>query len=399
MARLITADLSTPAVVKTWQRWGLMVGGAASILVLIGAFIQPQQFFRAYLFNYMDWLGIALGSSAMLMIRHLTKGAWGMVVRRIWGAAMRTIPLLTLLFIPVAIGIKYLYPWAWPESALTGDQKLLEHVEHIRPYMNVQWFIIRAVFYFAVWNAISYFLTKWSREQDKPPVRDNNRFKILSAPGLIAYAFTISFAGIDWLMSLDPTWYSTMYPLTLLAGQLIASICFVVIAERLLFDYKPMSELLKPEYVHDHGKLMLTFIMLWAYFSFSQWLIIWAGNLPEEISWYLRRLNGGWGWCGLILFICGFALPFLTLLSRPYKRNVRHLAYLAIWLLVMRWLDMLWIVEPSFSKTITITWLDVVMPFAMGGLWFAYFCRNLSSMALVPAYDVLASEVLEPVES
>ncbi|MBA3916401.1 MAG: hypothetical protein H0X25_21665 [Acidobacteriales bacterium] len=390
-------DLSPPAAVKTWQRWSLMVGGAATILVLIGAFLQPDQFFRAYLFNYMDWLGIALGSSALLMIRHLTKGAWGMVVRRVWGAAMRTVPLLTLMFIPILFGIHRLYPWSWPDSALAGNKALLEHVQHIRGYMNVPGFIARAVLYFAVWNAISFLLTKWSREQDRPPVRDNARFKKLSAPGLILYAFTISFAAIDWLMLLDPTWNSTMYPLILLAGQLIAAICFVIVIERLLVDYKPMSELLKPDYVHDHGKLTLAFIMLWAYFSFSQWLIIWAGNLPEEISWYLRRLNGGWQYCGLILFVFGFALPFLTLLSRPYKRNVRKLAYLAVWLLVMRWLDLLWIVEPNFSKTFSISWLDVVMPFAMGGLWLAYFFRNLASMELVPAYDVLASEVLEPV--
>jgi hypothetical protein len=240
-------------------------------------------------------------------------------------------------------------------------------------------------------------LSMWSRQQDRPPVRDHStRFKALSGPGIILYAFTISFAAIDWTMSLDPSWVSTIYPLIILIGELLAALCFAIIVERILFDYQPMSELLKPEYVHDHGKFMLTFIMVWAYFSFSQWLIIWAGNLPEEITWYLKRLNGGWGFIGLALVLFHFAVPFAILLSRPFKRNVRKLVWLAVWLLFMRYIDLFWIVEPNFSTRFSVTWADVLVPFAMGGLWLAYFCRNLSSIPLVPAYDVFATEVLEP---
>jgi len=169
-----------------------------------------------------------------------------------------------------------------------------------------------------------------------------------------------------------------------------------VVIERILFRYRPMSELLKPDHVHDHGKLMLAFVMVWAYFSFSQWLIIWAGNLPEEITWYMTRLNGGWGGVGLFLVIFNFAVPFVLLLSRPFKRDVTRLVWLAVWLLLMRYLDLFWMIEPNFSKTFTVNLADMVVPVAMGGLWLAYFFHNLASILLVPAYDAFAKEVLEP---
>jgi hypothetical protein len=279
--------------------------------------------------------------------------------------------------------------------------ELLAENKHLlflkQSYFSDSGFILRAVIYFAIWNALSFFLTKWSAEQDHPPARDNSaRFKALSGPGLILYGFTISFAAIDWLMSIDPSWISTIYGLSVLIGQILSALCFAVVVERILFKYKPMSELLKPEYVHDHGKFMLTFIMVWAYFAFSQWLIIWAGNLPEEITWYMRRLHGGWEYVGLFLVVFHFFVPFVLLLSRPFKRDITRLVWLAVWMLLMRYVDLFWIIEPNFSQTLSVTWLDVVVPVAMGGLWLAYFFRNLGSMPLVPAYDVFANEVLEP---
>jgi hypothetical protein len=389
-------DLMAPPVVKSLQRRLLIMGVGASVLVIVGAFIQPQVFFRAYLINFMDWLGICLGSMAILMLRHLTKGGWGMIIRRILGAAMRTLPLMSLLFVPILFGLPTLYPWARPLESI-ADKRLQEHLRDItRSYLALHGFILRAVLYFAVWGTLVFLLTKWSREQDRPPVRDNSqRFKALSGPGIILYAFTISFAAIDWTMSIDPSWISTIYPLIILIGEVLSALCFAIVVERILFDYRPMSELLKPEYVHDHGKFMLTFIMMWAYFSFSQWLIIWAGNLPEEISWYLKRLNGGWGFVGLALALFHFAVPFAILLSRPFKRDVKKLVWLAVWLMFMRYVDLFWIIEPNFSATFAVTWADVLVPFAMAGLWLAYFCRNLSSIPLVPAYDLFATEVLE----
>ncbi|HLM81827.1 MAG TPA: hypothetical protein VK302_14575, partial [Terriglobales bacterium] len=222
------------------------------------------------------------------------------------------------------------------------------------------------------------------------------RFKIVSAPGIILYALTISFAAIDWVMSLNPSWFSTIYGLLFVAGELVSALCFAIVVERILYDYQPMSVLLQPSFVHDHGKFLLTFIMVWAYFSFSQWLIIWAGNLPEEITWYFRRLHGGWQFVGLFLIVFHFFVPFFLLLSRPFKRDITRLVWLAGWMLVARYIDLFWHIEPSFSETFTVTLADLAIPFAMGGIWIAYFCHNLSSRPLVPAYDATAQDVLEP---
>ncbi len=390
-------DLMAPPVVKTIQQRSLLVGLGFGVLAAVGAWARPDQFFRAYLIGFMAWLGVTLGSMAILMLRHLTKGAWGMVIRRILGAAMRCSPLMAVLFVPLLFGLPKLYIWARPLDSIK-DNHLREHLQEItKSYLSVNGFIIRAVVYFAIWNLLSFLLTKWSAQQDHPPMRDNSgRFKALSGPGLILYGLTITFAAIDWVMSIDPSWISTIFGLSFLIGQVLSALCFAVVVERILFRYKPMSELLKPEQVHDHGKFMLAFIMVWAYFSFAQWLIIWAGNLPEEITWYMRRLNGGWGYVGLLLVLFHFAVPFVLLISRSFKRDITRLVWLAVWLLLMRYVDLFWIIEPNFSVNFNLTWLDVVVPIAMGGLWLAYFFRNLSTMPLVPAYDVFAVEVLEP---
>src|SRR6202051_3293827 len=390
-------DLTAPPIVKKIAQRSLVIGGVFAVISVVLAFVRPDEFYRAYLLGFMCWLGVALGSMAILMIRHLTGGGWGTVIRRILGAAMRTLPLLAILFIPVILGICRLYIWAQPLSNIE-DKHLREHLEQItQTYLTVNGFVVRAAFYFLVWNVLSFLLSKWSKQTDHAGAPDNSgRFKAVSGPGLILYGFTISFAAIDWVMSLDPSWISTIYGLLILIGELLSAMCFAVVVERILVDYKPMSEMLKPDFVHDHGKWMLTFVMVWAYFSFSQWLIIWAGNLPEEITWYMRRLYGGWGFVGLQLVVFQFCVPFVLLISRPFKRDVTRLVWLAVWLLLMRYVDLFWTIEPNFSVTLKVTWLDVVVPIAMGGLWLAYFFRNLSRMPLVPAYDVFAVEVLEP---
>jgi len=394
-------DLTAPPVVKKLARGSLIVGVVFSVIAIVADLALPNgrnEFFRAYLLSFMDWLGIALGSMAIIMIRHLTGGGWGVVIRRIQGAAMRTLPLLAALFIPVAIGMKQLYIWARPLNEVT-DKHLREHLEDItRTYLTPKGFIYRAIFYFAIWNLLSFLLSKWSKQTDHAGARDNtDRFKTVAGPGLILYGFTVSFAAIDWVMSLDPSWISTIFGLVILIGQVLAAMCFAVVIERILYNYKPMSDMLKPDFVHDHGKWMLAFTMVWAYFNFSQWLIIWAGNLPAEITYYMRRLNGGWGYVGMFVVIFHFAVPFAILLSRPFKRDIRKLVWLAAWMLVMRYVDLFWIIEPNFSKTLTVTIADIVVPFAIGGLWLANFFRNLGALPLLPAYDPSAVEVLEPV--
>jgi len=389
--------LSAPPVVRTIGQRSLVIGLLFAAISAATAYWSWQDFIRAYLMGLMMWLGVTLGSMAILMLRHLTKGAWGMVIRRILGAAMRNIWVVTVLFIPiwleVFLGHHSLYPCLDPAKIQAND-----HLRWIAgKYLNSPGFIARSAIYFLVWNLISFFLTKWSREQDSPQAPDHTlRFKAVSGPGILLYGFTISFAAIDWIMSLDPTWISTIYGLLILIGQVLSALCFAIVVERILFKYRPMSELLKPEQVHDHGKFMLAFIMVWAYFSFSQWLIMWAGNLPEEITWYIRRLNGGWGGVGLVLVLFHFVVPFVLLLSRPFKRDITRLVWLAVWMLLMRWVDLFWIIEPNFSATFRVTPAEIVVPIAMGGFWLWAFCNNLRAMPLVPAYDPFAKEVLEP---
>jgi hypothetical protein len=395
-------DLTAPPVVHKIAQRSLIVGVVFAIAAVALAFTRPDEFFRGYLLGFMCWLGVALGSMAILMIRHLTGGGWGMVIRRILGAGMRTLPLLAILFIPLIIAVWQgrIYPWVMSPEQIQ-DPHIREHLEKHSfikgAYLNFHGFLIRAIIYFAIWNLLSFLLSHWSKQTDRAGAPDNRqKFKAVAGPGLILYGFTITFAAIDWVMSLDPSWISTIFGLVILIGEVLSAMCFAVVVERILFNYRPMSEMLKPDFVHDHGKWMLTFIMVWAYFSFSQWLIIWAGNLPTEITFYLKRLNGGWGSIGLFLALFHFAIPFAILLSRPFKRNIRKLVWLAIWLMLMRYLDLFWIIEPNFSRTLTITVADIVVPIAIGGFWLAYFFRNLGSLPLLPVYDPSAGEVIAP---
>jgi len=393
-------DLSAPPIVKTIGQRALIVGIVFSLGAIALAFTRPEEFYRGYLLGYMDWLGVALGSMAIVMIRHLTGGGWGTVIRRVLGAAMRTLPILAILFIPIIIGVlqHQMYPWLHPGSIT--DPHIKEHLDKhkfiLESYLTSSGFIIRAVIYLAIWNLLSFLLSMWSKQTDKPGAPDNTqKFKAVAGPGLILYAFTITFAVIDWVMSLDPSWISTIFGLLILAGELLSAICFAIVVERILVNYKPMSEMLKPEFVHDHGKWTLTFIMVWAYFSFSQWLIIWAGNLPNEISFYLKRLNHGWGYIAIFLVLFHFCVPFVILLSRPFKRDIRKLVWLAVWLLFMRFVDLFWIIEPNFSRNFAVTIADMVVPIAIGCIWIFFFCRNLAALPLLPAYDVSAGDVFE----
>lgn len=393
VAHTNTSEFRAPEVVSTIHQRSLGVGLLFGVASLIAALLPAtrEQFFHSYLLGFMLWLGVALGSMAILMLQHLTGGKWAMVIRRQLEAAMKTLPLMAILFIPIIAGIPHLYgAWLYP------DQRDKHLIELSQSYLTRNGYIGRAIVYFAIWLVIAFILSRWSAEQDNPPVQNlSPRFRKIAAPGLILYAFTITFAVIDWVMSLDPHWISTIYGFIFIAGELLSAICIMVVVERILVRYEPTASLLKPKEVHDHGKLMLTFVMLWAYFSFSQLLIIWAGNLPSEIRFFTRRLYSGWQAVALALVVFHFAVPFLLLLSRSFKRNPRTLVWLAAWLLFMRFVDLLWYIEPNFHKTVYISWLDLVVPTAIGGFWFAFFFRNLRSRPLLPVYDLHAQEFLE----
>jgi hypothetical protein len=395
-ARITNRELMAPEVTQTVYQRSLGVGIVFGVLSLITAFIKDtrDQFFHAYLLGFVFWLGITLGSMAFLMIQHLTGGKWGMVIRRPLEAAMKTLPLMLILFFPLVFGIPHLYgAWLHPDP----NDKHLVMMRHA--YLTPAGYVWRAVIYFAIWLGLAFILNRWSEEQDKPPVQNlAPRFRTIAAPGLILYAFTITFAAIDWVMSLDPKWFSTIFGFIIIAGECLSAMCFMVVVERILVRYEPFASWLKPKEVHDHGKLMLTFILLWAYFSFSQLLIIWAGDLPAEIRFYMRRLNMGWQVVGLILVVFHFFVPFFMLLSRPFKRDPRRLVWLAVWLLFMRFVDLFWYIEPAFNPVASFHWgylLDLLVPIAIGGIWMATFFHNLRARPLLPIYDLHAQEFLE----
>lgn len=385
----------TPPELDQFQRRALIVGVIGVAVCALGAFFDLDQFFRSYLLGYVFWAGIALGCLAILMLQHMSGGAWGLVIRRLLEAATRTFPLLALLFLPIAFGVRSIYIWAQPSHA-NASEALKHALAHKAPYLNVPFFLGRAVFYFAAWNLMAYFLNKWSLEQDRTkhsPI--TAKLQGLSAPGLVLYGLTVTFASIDWLMSLEPQWFSTMYGILVMGGQGLSAMAFIIAVAVVLSRYKPLSDVIKPSHMHDLGKLMLAFLMLWAYFSFSQFLIIWSGNLPEEIPWYVRRLQTSWKWVGLSMVVLQFALPFVMLLSRDLKRNARTLVVVAISIIIMRFVDLIWMTGPEFHESaFWIHWMDVVMPIGLGGLWLAFFAHQLKSRPLLPIGDPEFEQVL-----
>jgi hypothetical protein len=376
------------------QRAGLVVGGIGLVVsvaaLLLGT--SAEQFFRSYLVGFMFCLGIALGSLAITMIHHLTSGGWGMVARRPLEAAARTLPLLAVLFVPIAIfGLQPLYLWARPEAV--AEDAILQMKQ---PYLNVPFFLVRAAVYFIVWLGLSFALNRWSREQDAAglrPIGAERRFRLVSAAGLLAYALTITFASIDWVMSLDPHWFSTIFGILFMGGQGLAALAFVIIVLATVRDLPPLTGVIKPLHFHDLGKLMFAFVMLWAYFSFSQFLIIWSGNLPEEIPWYIERMRGFWGFVAILLIVVQFAAPFLLLLSRELKRNARALSAVAIVVLGMRFFDLLWLIKPG-ADGVHLHWMDLVLPAGLFGVWLFVYVGELRKRAALPVHDPYFAEAM-----
>ncbi|HQX55824.1 MAG TPA: hypothetical protein PLP07_07845 [Pyrinomonadaceae bacterium] len=383
-----------PAVVNKWRTMALGVGGIALIIWAVGCYFNTEQALRSWLVGFVFWGGIGLGSLGVLMLQYLTGGAWGVVIRRTVEAGSRTLPLIVLLFIPLAIGVytRNVYEF----THLPADDPVMLH----RGVFMAPWFwIVRSAIYFAIWYVMVHLLNKWSAEQDKTDnILDAERFldraSRFSGPTLVIYSLIVTFAVVDWVMMLDPHWFSTMWGLLFVAGWALSCFCFVVAVLASLSDKAPMDGIVGKRHFHDLGKLMLALTMVWAYFNFSQFLIIWSGNLPEETTWYLTRMKGGWGYIGVLLIIFHFAFPFLVLLQQDFKRKARWLSALAIFILVMRLVDMFYQIAPTPRITegiatgaFHIDWLDIVAPVAIGGIWLWWFFGELLKRPLVPVQD------------
>jgi hypothetical protein len=388
-----TADAMIPELARH-QRTLLAVGAGGLLLAAIGGAFNPTQFFQSYLTAYMFCLGATLGCLALGMVHQLSGGAWGVVLRRPIGAATRVLPVMTVLFLPVVVGMGRLYPWT--HADLVAGDEILQH-KHV--YLNTPFFLIRAALYFLVWNAISYFLNTWSLEQDRTGESHlSQRMQRLSAAGLLGYGLTITFASFDWLMSLDPHWFSTIYGVLIIGGQGLTAIAFLIVVIAWLGRREPLDQLIVPGHFHDAGNLMLAFVMLWAYFAFSQYLIIWAGDLPHEIAWYQNRLQTGWRTVGVVLIVAHFAVPFLVLLSRRIKRTGAILEKVAAGILVVRLVDLFWLIAPEFHEGgISVSWLDVLLPLSLSALWLGCFVWQLRGRAILPVFDPEFEETMGPI--
>jgi hypothetical protein len=378
--------LPLPAAISRLERLALPVGGVFLLACAAGFATDRGQLLRSWLFGFLFWLGIAVGSLGLAMLNQLTGGLWGLVPRRFHEAAARTIPYMAVAFLPILLGATTIYPWAGPEAA--GDVLVQKKLA----YLNLPFFVGRAVAYFAVWTALAYVLSRWSWQQDASPDRRRaGRLGGLSGVGLVALSGTTTFATIDWGMTLAPHWFSTIYGALFIVGWTLSALAFTIVMMASVAGEAPFDRALQPVTVHDLGKLLLAFTMLWAYVNFSQYLIIWSGNVSEETPFYVRRLQGGWQLIAIALLLFHFALPFALLLSRPLKRSAKSLAAVAWLMLLMQLVDLYWLIGPdlqashgSLAPPLHLSWMDLAAVAGIGGLWLYLFARQARSRPVLP---------------
>lgn len=371
------------------RRIAFITGGIASLLSLAGVFTARAQFFHSWLFAWLFWLGLALGCFGLSMLHHLVGGRWGFATRRFFEAGLSTLPLMAALAVPLCLGLREIYGWA-NAPAVAADPVL----QHRHGYLNIPFFIARMVLWFALWLWLARALLRRSRAQDRTadpaPTR---QLRAWSAPGLILYVLSATFAGVDLVLSLEPDWYSTIFLILIIIGQTLAALALGIIALRVFASREPLSSMLTPAHFHDLGNLLLAFVMLWAYMAFSQFLIIWSGNLPDEIAWYLHRSTPGWKAVALGLGLFHFAVPFALLLSRELKHRIPLLCGVAALVLAAHAVDVYWLVMPSFTAAANagaaggFHWLDVTLFAGIGGFWAFIFLSTLERHPLVPLGD------------
>jgi hypothetical protein len=385
-------ETTYPTTADTVRGRGLVVGGAGLAVTVLGGLIWPWAFFPAYLAVYLFFLGLGLGSLGLLMLHYLVGGAWGFLIRRPLEAAIMTLPLSALLFLPLLLGLKALYPWADPE-AVKESAALAQKAG----YLNVGFWLGRAVVYHAIWSGLALLMRSGSARQDQTEDPSPTwRTQAFAGPGLVALFLSITFAMIDWGMSIEPEWYSTIYGVMLMIGFALSSLSLGVIVATALRGVRPLSDLARADAFHDLGNLMLAFTMLWAYMSFSQYLVIWMGNLSEEVPWYLRRSYGGWWWGCALLILVHFFVPFFLLLMRENKREPDRIWRVAALLLAVHFVNDVWLILPAFPGPQWVNLLALVpSALGVGGLWAWAFAWLLGSRPLVPLHDPMLAAVLE----
>ena len=384
------ADTPLPGL----KQFGLIAAVLGVVLTGAGFLMAGEhglaRFYQAYLVAYTFWMGVALGSLGLLMVTHLTGGAWGVVLRRPFEAAVRAIPFMAVLFLPIVFGMHDIYEWTH-ESALT-DPVLIQKA----PYLNTNFFLIRQVIYFVIWSALGYLLTSWSAEQDRtgdPKIAD--KMERLSGGGLVVYFLTITFAMVDWTMSVNPHWFSTIWGMLYIGGQGLSAFAFGITVLVMLSQTAPLNKILTTHHFHDLGKFLFAFLMLWAYLSFSQFLIIWSANIPEEIPHYINRWDTSWKYLSVFIIVGHFIVPYALLLSRDLKKNAGKLRVVATWIICARVADYYWHIAPEFhNEGMSLGLLDVALPLALGGIFISLFVSQLNGRSLLPVNDAQMEKAL-----
>ncbi|MEY4093988.1 MAG: hypothetical protein RLZZ53_1187 [Acidobacteriota bacterium] len=389
-----TPETYTPsgAPLPGMRQFGMIIAVLGVVLAAAGFFMSGvDRFYQAYLIAYTFWMGVLLGSMALLMVQYLTGGVWGIILRRPFEAAVRTLPVMTLLFIPIILGMHSLYEWS--HEGITETDPLIAAKAL---YLNTPFFLGRQAFYFIVWNVMGHLLVKWSAEHDRTgDAALLDKLSKLSGAGLLIYGLTLTFAMVDWTMSVNPHWFSTIWGMLYAGGQGLSAFAFGIVVLLLLAQAAPLNRVLTSHHFHDLGKFLFAFLMLWAYLTFSQFIIIWSANIPEEIPYYLDRWENSYKYLSIFIIIGHFMLPYALLLSRDIKRNMGKLRVIATWILMARVADYYWHVAPELTKGgLSISLLDVALPLALGGVFISLFVSNLSGRSLLPVNDPALDKVL-----
>ena len=368
------------------SRLPLIIGGVLLLVAALAGFFLAgrAQFFRSYLLGWVYWTGLGIGGLGLTTLHLLTGGQWGMVTRRIFEASSRTLPIMGLLFIPLIFGLPDIYSWADPTEV--ASDALLQHKE---PYLNIPFFVARTAIYFLFWSFLAYYFSRRSVAiEEGATYQTVRRIKLVAAIGMVGLAITVTFAAIDWMMSLEPHWFSSVYgaigATAFIVGMWSLAI-LVVISRR---DRAPFDRAVGAPIFSDLGSLLMAFVMIWAYIQLSQLLIIWSANIPEEATWYLHRMFGGWQWVGWALLALHFAVPFVALMSQSVRSNVRLLGAIAALLMVMYFVNIMWQIVPTWHEAFTLHWLDIVLTLGIGALWLGLFLWEYSKHRAIPPVAV-----------